>query len=82
MWFARFGGSNGIMRTFLPAQESCDVVPKGKTNSESEAGRLSLQGMRLRIEQKEEAVLAEEGEAIAATEWVAFFLSFARKSIF
>jgi hypothetical protein len=66
MWFADFQVSGDIMGTFSPPKESCDVVPEGKTDSQRETRRLSLQGMRRRIEEKEEAVLAEEGQRVTA----------------
>jgi hypothetical protein len=64
-------------------------VPEGKTDSQSECRRLSLQGVRRRIEEKEEAVLAEEGQRVNWVGVVSFFFclkrvnfSNARKSIF
>jgi hypothetical protein len=64
-------------------------VPEGKTDSQSERRRLSLQGVWRCLEEKEEAVLAEEGQRVM---WVGaasvfFFLkcaifSNARESIF
>jgi hypothetical protein len=49
-------------------------VPKGKADPRRQTGRLSLQGMWRRFEEKEEIVLAEEGQRVI---WVgtAFFFS-------
>jgi hypothetical protein len=64
-------------------------VPERKTDSYREGGRLSLQGVRRRIEEKEEVVLAEKGQRViwGGTASFFFFLTciefwIARKSIF
>jgi hypothetical protein len=64
-------------------------VPEGKADSQSERRRLSLQGVWRRLEEKEEAVLAEEGQRVSWSGAVAFFFclkcalfSNARESIF
>jgi len=49
------------MRHVTRNKESGNVVPEGKTDSDSEARRLSLQRMRLRDEEKEKDLLSEEG---------------------
>jgi hypothetical protein len=50
-------------------------VPEGKTDSHCQAGRLSLQGMWRCVEEKEEIVLAEEGQRVICVE-TTFFSSF------
>jgi hypothetical protein len=42
-------------------------LPEGETDSEGEAGRFSLQGVRIRDEEKEEDLLSEEGEERVAS---------------
>jgi hypothetical protein len=41
---------------------TCNVLPKRQTDPQSQAGRLSLQGLRVRYVQKEEDLQAEKSE--------------------
>jgi hypothetical protein len=52
------------MRGATGDKETFDAVPEGETDSQSQTGRLSLQGMLVCIEEKEKALPSEEGERV------------------
>jgi hypothetical protein len=45
-------------------KETCNVLPKGKADSESQTRRLSVQGVRVRHEEKEKNLFSEEGQGM------------------
>jgi hypothetical protein len=50
------------MRGVIRDKETIDVVPERKTDSQSQTRRLSLQGVLVCIEEKEETLPSEEGK--------------------
>ena len=54
------------MRDVAYDKETFDVVPEGETDSQSQTGRLSLQGVWLRSQAEEETLQSEKGERIVA----------------
>jgi hypothetical protein len=52
------------MRLAASDKETSNVVPKRQADPQSQTGRLSLQGVRVRDEEKEENLLSEEGQGM------------------
>jgi hypothetical protein len=50
------------LRFALRDKETSDVVPKRQANSKSQAGRLSLQGMRVRHEEEVKDLSSKKGQ--------------------